>query len=920
VSEIQRAFSSGEVSPSLYGRADVDRWKAALKTCRNFIPKAEGGIVNRQGVEFIQSISSTTNAHFIPFEFGPTDSYVLVGYTSGSDRIGVIRNGAAVPGDPIMYDCVLVDTGSVRNIETPYAHLFAAGDKVRISTDGSPPSGSELTITVINSPTNFRIGTSVGAGTLTGVKVVRSTALATPAMLSFGAYFDAATARFVQSGDTIFLADGQVVPQRIVREDEDGYSRNVSWHPDTAPLTPAIITGITVAATGSAGTNQIRYRVTRTDKDGLESGVLRGSTITGTATLAGNRWNINFTAHGLETNDTVEVTEAKDNTAGALTYKVGDLVRVVKVDADNFTVVGNGAVSGNFKYRALGDSFLGAYPSTSTAATITWTAVADADFYNVYREFGRVYGYIGSTSDVTFTDNGIVPDQKDTPIIGNDPTRAINDNGANVPSAVGLFQQRLMFGGFSEDTERIVGSHVGNYTAFDPGAEDASGVDFELAGRTVSAVQHMLEIAGRAVVLTSTAEWVLRGGTGGGLTPTAINARADSYNGCSSITPALVGSTLLYVQRGDKIVRDSRYDFAQEALDSRDLTLWAKHLFQPGLVRVVYQRSEQVVWCLRTDGVLLALTYIPEQEIWGWSRHDIDGREITDICAVSEDNRDRLYCMVQNDSTTFDVCRMPLEWESGDVDDHIGFDEAVTYDGTLAYTGTLTGGTTWKTTETLTLTAAGSVFVGGDVGKVFMLRSEDDDVYVTCTAYASGTSISVTPNTLIPTSLRAVAADTLFRCTDTLTGLTHLEGLTVGVIADRSREADTVVASGSITLSRNFARIQAGIIITCEAVTLDLEASERDTALGDFKHITRVILNVVNTRGAQVGLNSATLEPMFPEYVDLTNAPPALQNGMREVIMQAAHSATGSITIVQDEGLPTTILNARTVFNMGTER
>ncbi len=920
MSEIQRAFSSGEVSPSLYGRADVDRWKAALKTCRNFIPKAEGGITNRQGVEFVRSIGSTTYANFIPFEFGPTDSYVLVGYFGGSNRIGVFRNGAAVPGDPIIYDCVLVDSGAVRDIETPYEHLFSVGDKILLSTDGTPPSGSEFTITIINSATNFRIGGGSTPGTLTGVKIIRSTALATPAMLSFGATFTTASARYVQSGDTVFVADGAVVPQRIVREDETGYSRDVCWHPDAAPLTPEIITGVAVTITPVAGSDQIRYRITRTDKDGLESGVLRGTETTGTASLSGTRWSIAATAHTLETNDTIEVTENKSNTAGEATYWVGDLLRVVKTDANNFTIVGNGAVSGNFKYRKLGDSELGSTPSTTNPVTVSWTAVEGTDYYNVYREFGRVYGYIGSTSDLSFTDKGIIPDQKDTPTLGQDPTRATSANGVNVPTAVGLFQQRLMFGGFSDDTERIVGSHVGNYTAFDPGAEDASGVDFELAGRTVSAVQHMLEIAGRAVVLTSTAEWVLRGGTSGALTPTSINARADSYNGCSSIAPALVGTTLLYVQRGNKIVRDSRYDFAQEALDSRDLTLWAKHLFQPGLVRVAYQRSEQVVWCLRTDGVLLALTYIPEQEIWGWSRHDIDGREITDICAVSEDNRDRLYCMVQKDSTTFDVCRMPLEWESGDVDDHIGFDEAVTYDGTLAYTGTLTGGTNWTTAETLTLTAAGSVFVGGDVGKVFMLRSADDDVYVTCTAYTSGTVISVTPNALIPTSLRAVAADTLFRCTDTLTGLTHLEGLTVGVIADRSREADAVVASGSITLSREFARIQAGIIITCEAVTLDLEASERDTALGDFKHITRVILNVVNTRGAQVGLSSTTLEPMFPEYVDLTNAPPALQNGMREVIMQAAHSDTGSITIVQDEGLPTTILNARTVFNMGTER
>ena len=845
MSEIQRAFASGEVSPSLYGRSDVERWRAALKTCSNWVVQPEGGITARQGFELKASITGS-DVRLIPFEFGPTDSYVVAAIGS---NFYFIRNGSVVQ-------------------------------------DEDAPFG------------NFAI-----ASALTKANI-----------------------RWVQSGDTMYLVDGVGVPYKLVREalgwETTDTTRDDNWTLTAAPMTPTITADVTITITPVAGSDQIRYRVSYTDKDGDESAILRGATITGVASLVSSRWNILYAAHGLETNDSVEITEAKSSDAGVRIYEIGDIVRIQKVDANNFSVVGStGAVSGNFKYRKTGDSEIGASPTTSSPRVITWTAVSGADFYNLYREFGRVFGYIGSTSALTFSDPGIIPDQKDTPIVGRDPTRAVDANGANVPAAVGLFQQRLMFGSFTADTERIVGSHIGNYSAFDPGAEDTSGLDFELAGNTVSGIQHMLEIAGRAVILTNTSEWVLRGSSSGGLTPTAINARVDSCHGSSSVVPALVGTSLLFVQRGSHIVRDARYDFGQEALVSRDLTLWAKHLFKETLTRVAYQRSADIVWCLRSDGVALGLTYIPDQNIWGWHQHAIRGRDIVDLCVVSEENIDRLY-VATIDAGAVHICRLPEEWVSGDVDDRLGFDEGLTYDGTLAGSATLTGGTTWYTTETLTLTASSALFVVGDVGKDFLLKGTGGQkVYVRCTAYTSTTVLTVQSRTIVPTSLQATASVEWARCASIFSGLTHLEGETVGVIADGGVEPTAVVSAGAITLSRSFARVQVGLPMVCDAQTLDLEASEKDTSLGDFKHVTRVILNVLDTRGAQVGLTEATLEPMFPEYsAPLSGATPDLQSGPREVLMDAMYDASGSILIRQDSGLPATILNARTVFNEGDIR
>lgn len=842
---IQRAFSSGEVAPALYGRADVDRWRSALKLCRNFIVRSEGGIEARQGFELKASISGSS-VRLVPFEFGPADSFVIPIVDSTAY---FLRDGALVQ-------------------------------------DEDAPFG------------NFTLAFPLTKANL----------------------------RWVQSGDTMYLVDGVNVPYKLVREAIDwettDTTRDDNWTLTVAPMTPTIATGVTLAIAAAAGADQLRYRITYTDREGAESAVLRGSTVTGTASLSGSRWNINEVGHTLETNDTIEITEAKADDAGARVYEVGDLLRIQRVDADNFTVAGNNAaVSGDFKYRLLGDTEIAAQPTTATPVTMSWNAVTGADFYNVYREFGRVYGYIGSTAALTFSDPGIVPDTKDTPVVGRDPTRAIDASGPNVPTAVGIFQQRLAYGGFSEDSERIIASHSGNYSAFDPGAEDASGLDFELAGRTVSGVQHMLEIAGRAVVLTNTAEWILRGSTSGGLTPTAINARVDSYHGSSSVVPALVGSSLIYVQRGSRIVRDARYDYQQEALSSADLTLWAKHLFEMDIRRVAYQRSADIVWVLRADGVLLGLTYIPDQSIWGWHQHNISGQTIEDICVVSENNIDRLYVATIHDSKVH-ISRLPIDWITEDVDDRLGFDEGLFYDGTLAGVGTLTGGTNWITTETLTLTSASAPFVVGDVGKDFLLRgSGTAKVYVTVQSYVGATSVTVKGRTIIPPSLRGTASVEWARCATVFTGLDHLNGQTVGVIADGSAEPNEVVSGGSIALDRPFARVQAGIIVTSTAQTLDLEASDKDTNLGDFKHVTRVIVRAQDTRGAEVGLSDTTYEPMFPEYTEpLSNATPNLQSGTREVLMSATHDASGSILIRQNRGLPTYILNARTVFNEGDLR
>lgn len=909
---IQRSFSSGEVDPALYGRADVDRWKAALKLCKNWVVQPEGGIVVRQGFEMKYAATGVT---MIPFEFGPSDSYILL-FSSNSMR--VLRNGLIATGDTLR-------TAIVNRTVTPWEVSIDRGDPHGYGNANTVQllsglnSGSTYVITTSANPYIFKLNGTVATSGSEYAYLVRTIG-GSGAEAVYPTPSDLRNSRFVQSGDTIFFANTgyQTSPVKLIRESL-GISRALSFRFEPISGAPTVYTSATLSVSGTAGTSQVRYRVTATDNNDVESAILRSAKVTSGAITGTTTLSVTSTGHAMITNDQLLVAADFLDVNGTVIYSQGDLVRVVYVDANTFTIPGStsgAAPVGPLYYNRTEASALLTAPATATPTTVTWTSIVGARQYNVFKEFGRVFGYIGSTPATSFVDIGIIPDQKDTPVVGISPFGYGSSTWVcdDPPEAVGLFQQRLMFGGFATDTERIVGSHVGNYTAYDPGAEDASGLDFQLAGRNVSGIQHMLEIAGRAVVLSNTSEWVLKGGTSGGLTPTAINARADSYYGCSDVSPALIGTSVLFVQRGDKIVRDAKYDYSQEALKSDDLTLWAKHLFKDGVARLCYQRTAQILWALLNNGKLLGLTYIPEQNVWGWHQHEIDGKLITDICVVSESGSDRLYC-----STSTAILRLPLPWESGNVDEHIGFDMSLSFDGTFTGTGTLTGGTDWTTDETLTLTCSVSQFVVGDVGKVFLLRLGDDSVYVTCTAYTSGTVVSVTPNTIVPVALQGVASESIARCAQTFSGLTHLEGATVGVIADGSREPDEVVAGGAITLDGWFARVQAGLVITADAQTLDVEPDEKDTYLGDYKHVTRVYLRVKDTRGLTVGLDATHLEPFMPQYEEdmLVNANPALQSGPVEVLMDSTHEELGSILMRQDTGLPATILNARPVFNAG---
>lgn len=155
----------------------------------------------------------------------------------------------------------------------------------------------------------------------------------------------------------------------------------------------------------------------------------------------------------------------------------------------------------------------------------------------------------------------------------------------------------------------------------------------------------------------------------------------------------------------------------------------------------------------------------------------------------------------------------------------------------------------------------------------------------------------------------------------TITGLSHLEGETVGVLADGAVHPDCVVASGEITLSRSASVVQVGLKYTGTLKTMKLATgSATGTAQGKLKKITRLTARFLDTLGGKIGSSASRLETIYFRGSDPMNAPPPLFTGDKEIVFPQGYNVDGQVVIVQDQPLPMTVLAVMAEVQTSDER
>lgn len=266
-----------------------------------------------------------------------------------------------------------------------------------------------------------------------------------------------------------------------------------------------------------------------------------------------------------------------------------------------------------------------AKPTIDDPNLLAWTApVGDpVTEYNVYVNIFKngIFGYIGSSSKLTFEDAGFAPDFTLTPPI----QQTLFDATDDYPAVVTYYQQRRFFARSNNEPEAVWGSQIGAFSNFNVSQplQDDDSIKFVIASLQLNPPEHLLPLT-RLVLLSGEGEWVIRGDEDGAITPLRINPDQVGYVGSNRLRPVISGNSILHVQGRGTVLRDLRFERQIGGMAGRDLTVFSPHLFEgKTLTSLAYARQpHSIVWATRSDGTLLGLTYMREQDVLAWHRHD----------------------------------------------------------------------------------------------------------------------------------------------------------------------------------------------------------------------------------------------------------------------------------------------------------
>lgn len=818
---IQRALSGGELDPVLWARSDITKYMTGLRTLRNGYVRRNGGVQNRGGGTKIQNTKSNAKIRLVPFIFNQSTTYMI---ELGDHYMRFYQNGIPMP----------IPSASAYNAGTAYSmsQLVTSGGSTYVCIKSY--NGANFALDATNPAWGLN-GLLYSSPFPTSTGDTPSTHGQQWYALSGGVYeiptpwaiADIPNLKFDQSKNDIVFTHPSYPIMRLTRK-PSFYSAGVdAWQ-------------LFAVQTGS-------YFLTQTPLAHNDQG------------------DSNTFSPGPSAVKTYAIVpEAANGDVYAGLYYAGASAELVGGNLTTTKTVASG----------------------STKVTLEWTAVTNAISYNIYKmNINGVFGFVGSTSNVQFIDDGITPDFSNAWLLDNTELFGWSQfsiaqapwTKSNVfPSACAFYQQRAFYGNTNNKPTTVWGSQTALFDNFNINtpALDTDSLSLDMAG-SQDVIQHLLSI-GTLLVFTYGSINSVNGDSAGAISPSAINPHRETIHGAGSLRPLIVGEFALYLQSQGSIIRDLGFNFQVDGYRGDDLTIFATHLFDNyTLVDWAYQNTpNSIVWAVRSDGSLLSLTYIREQQVIAWARHDspAGGGVYENVACIPEGNQVSVYVVVKrviNGSTVRFIERL-YNQQFSDVRNYIGMDCATTIDGrnTTTDTVTLSGGTNWNETELLTATLNHNNFLTFTAGmatnndRLFIYDSNGNLYRFRITVYSSATVVQGFLDRQLPVSLQSAATSSWSHAINVVTGLSYLEAQKVSVFGDgyvvgspnNTAYPTYTVSSGQITLDKHYAVLQVGLPFITDIETLDIDTPGAIENLGgEFKQVGEVTVYMVNSRPVFVG-------------------------------------------------------------------
>jgi hypothetical protein len=152
----------------------------------------------------------------------------------------------------------------------------------------------------------------------------------------------------------------------------------------------------------------------------------------------------------------------------------------------------------------------------------------------------------------------------------------------------------------------------------------------------------------------------------------------------------------------------------------------------------------------------------------------------------------------------------------------------------------------------------------------------------------------------------------------TISGLSHLEGKTVNVLADGAVHPQCVVTSGAITLQQAASKVQIGLPITADTQTLPV-AAQVDNAFGQgrYKNVNKAWLRVYRSSGIFIGPDADNLVQVKQRTTENYGSAPALKSEEISILLNPSWADSGQVFIRQSDPLPLTIASLTLEIALG---
>ena len=514
------------------------------------------------------------------------------------------------------------------------------------------------------------------------------------------------------------------------------------------------------------------------------------------------------------------------------------------------------------------------------------------------------------------------------------------------PSCVTFFEQRLVFAGTTNQPQTIFFSRSGDYENMDANiggtVADDDAIIYTIASNQVNAIRFMT--ATRTLIIgTAGGEFTVSGGgTDNAITPTNILIKKQSNHGSANVDAIAVGNATLFLQRAKRKIRELAYNFDVDGYIAPDMTILAEHITEGGVSQIAYQQEpNQIIYAVRGDGELIGLTYQREQQVTAWHRQVFGGKfnqatiTVTDFANITN-NTKIVLTKSDGSSTTFNSATSATsgKFHTTSSNNQTATNLKTLVDADSDFTATVASNvvtikeTTPEATGFLTITTGDETRLASTneskavCESVAVIPTDDTEyeVYVIIKRTINGATkryievlntfdFTETDNTtfnFLDSQLSYSGSSTT-----TLSGLSHLEGQTVSILADGATHPNKIVSSGEITLDRAVTKAKVGLSYSSILQTMRLDAgSQNGTSQGKTKRIYEITIRLFESVGVEVGesLNNMERIPFRTSADPMDQGIPPF-TGDKAVEFRGNYDTDGFIFVRQTQPLPLTILS-----------